>query len=90
MGKSKARTALEELDQDGSFKRKEAAYRNWISTGTTLNFELAMTGHPRTKLSLDSPFSNCKKKQRKELSILPKRIATICLWPRLVLGPIAP
>jgi len=33
---SKARTALEEMGKDGSFKRKESAWRNWISDGRFL------------------------------------------------------
>ena len=30
---TQARTALEEMSKDGEFKRKDAAWRNWISTG---------------------------------------------------------
>jgi hypothetical protein len=30
----KARTALDELGKDGSFARRDAAWRSWISTGT--------------------------------------------------------
>ena len=29
----KARSALDEMGADGAFKRKEAAWRNWISKG---------------------------------------------------------
>ena len=30
-GKTKARTGLEEMSKDGTFQRKEAAWRNFIS-----------------------------------------------------------
>lgn len=35
---SKARTALDELGKDGDFKRRDAAWRNWISTDDGAEF----------------------------------------------------
>ena len=44
-----ARTALDELGNDGSFKRKDAAWRSWISRGMSLDlpkrFSLQLVRH---------------------------------------------
>ena len=36
----KARTALDEMGTDGTFKRKDSAWRNWISSGTLASARL--------------------------------------------------
>jgi glutathionyl-hydroquinone reductase len=35
-----ARTALDEMGSDGSFKRRESAWRNWISKGKYVEFNM--------------------------------------------------
>jgi len=37
--KAGARTALDEMGSDGSFKRRDAAWRNWIETSPTSKFQ---------------------------------------------------
>lgn len=79
-----ARTALDEMSKDGDFKRKDAAWRNWISRGKeekdTFRFCVA-----RKTVSHMSNLS-CTVQQRREPSFLQKRIATIYLLRMRVLG----
>jgi hypothetical protein len=85
-----ARTALEEMCTDGTFKRAESAWRNWISNGK-IYLLVAEKYITFLRSSTDSHlFTINLHLQKRDPNSLPKKTGTISSSLMLVHGLIEP
>jgi hypothetical protein len=86
-----ARTALDEMASDGSFKRREAAWRNWISKGKYVGLKMTFFFEKKSvdRLDDDSLTQHWKfstKRGRIEIPAGKRQVPPFCRI-RLPVGP---